>query len=419
MMAASLTVWGANPAASTSYTAGERAAIKRHVASGSHPLPDPTDRVADSRRAASLGQYLFFDRRLSANGKFSCASCHQPQRAFTDGRRVGRALGVDPRNTPTVINAVDGHWFFWDGRADSLWSQALYVMEDPRELGSDRAHIAHVVASHARLRQAYKQVFGALPPLHDGQRFPAHASPHSPKDSERARAWQRMSEADHKAVNRVFSNVGKALEAYQRRLMSRGSPFDRYAKALLAGKPDANELMSPAARRGLKLFVGRARCDLCHSGKDFSDGQFHNIGLPRLAGEPLDTGREAGIRKLLHNPFNAGGAYSDRPKGHAGQRLQFLPSPESMRGAFKTPTLRNVARSAPYFHDGRFSTLQQVVSFYAQGAGNADRVVGKRERTLDLIPHLTKAQIHDLVAFLNTLNSAPFPASLTKPPARP
>ncbi len=411
--------WPAPKGTRTTYTQAELAAIRRHAAASTQLPPDPTDRVSDDPRAAALGQFLFFDRRLSANGKFSCASCHRPSLAFTDGRRFAKALGVDPRNTPTLINAADDRWFFRDGRADSMWSQTLDVMEDPRELGNDRLHLAHTIHSDAELRRAYESIFGELPSLSDRSRFPAHGTPKAPGQSDKARAWRRMSAPDRKAVDRVFADVGKALEAYERRLISRDSPFDRFAEALRTGDTAGRKLLSPAARRGLKLFVGNARCELCHSGKDFTDGAFHNVGLATLAGEAADTGREKGIRELLTSPFNAAGSYSDAPHGETAQRLGFQPSPKSMRGAFKTPTLRNVALTAPYFHDGRFATLKKVVEIYAKGPAKDARIVGTRERTLDLIPHLTPAQVNDLVAFLKTLNSEPLPAALTKPPAHP
>lgn len=405
--------------AAVSYTPAELAAIQRHTAPGTKPPPDPTNRVADNPRAAALGQYLFFDRQVSGNNRFSCSSCHQPARAYTDGRRFGKAIGTDSRNTPTLINAADFHWFFLAGRADSMWSQALDVIENPLELGNDRLHLAHTIYSDPELRRAYQSIFGPMPPLSDLRRFPAHATPTAPKGSADARAWKNMTAADRKAVNRVFSNVGKALEAYERRLISRDSPFDRFARGLVTHNAASRKLLSPAAQRGLKLFVGSAHCDLCHSGKDFTDDAFHNIGLPELPGEKPDLGRELGIIKVLKNPFNAAGAFSDAPHGQLAQRLNFLPSPKSMRGAFKTPTLRNVALTAPYLHDGRFKTLEQVVEFYAKGPPKNAKFIGKREGTLNLIPHLTPVQVNDLVAFLNSLNSAPLPASLTKPPAYP
>jgi cytochrome c peroxidase len=399
------------------YTPDELAAIMAHSPLGPPP-PDPTDGVADDPRAAALGQKLFFDGGLSVNGAISCATCHQPTRAFTDGRALAKGLAVGTRNAPTLLGAAGNHWFFWDGRADSLWSQVPYVLENPREFGSDRLHVAHALYEDPSLRRAYEQVFGPMP-LMDSARFAAHGRPEDDKAAPAARAWNAMTAADRDAVDRVFANVGKAIEAYERKLTGGPSPFDLYVEGLKSGDRTKLAMLSPAAKRGLKLFVGAAHCDLCHSGPDFSDGEFHNIGLPVLPGEDPDTGRVAGIAELRADPFNGVGRFSDDPSA-AKDKLAYLPSPDSQRGAFKTPSLRNVALTAPYMHDGRFKTLRDVLEFYAQGeAASQGRLVGTREETLALVPHFTASQISDLVAFLERLNSAPPPSALTWAPSPP
>ena len=402
------------------YTPDQLAAIYRHSPLVTLP-PDPTGNLGDKAAAAAqLGQFLFFDARLSANGKIACASCHQPTRAFTDGRAVAQGLGRGTRHTPGLIDAAYQQWFFWDGRADSLWSQALQPLENPKEAGGDRLHIAHLVADDAALRGAYETVFGKLPPLADGARFPAHARPDADPKAPLNVAWQKMAAADRDAVNRLYSNLGKAIEAYERKLVDGNAPFDAYVEGLRRGDPAKQAALSPAARRGLALFIGAANCDLCHSGPQFSDGQFHNIGLPVPPGAVVDEGRTAGIPLVKADIFNGAGRFSDEPKGTAQQRLEFLPEPKSLAGAFKTPGLRNVARTAPYMHDGRFATLEETVRFYAQGKdASRGRRVGEREATLDLVPHLSEAQIADLVAFLKSLDGATLPAELTRAPSLP
>jgi cytochrome c peroxidase len=396
------------------YTPDELAAIMAHSPLGPPPA-DPTDGVADNPRAAALGQKLFFDGGLSVNGAISCATCHQPQRAFTDGRAVAKGLAVGTRNAPSLLGAAENHWFFWDGRADSLWSQVPYVIENPREFGSDRLHVAHALYKDRSLRRAYEQVFGPMPPLADSGRFPAHGRPEDDESAPAARAWDAMTAADRDAVDRVLANVGKAIEAYERKLTGGPSPFDLYVEGLKAGDPTKLAMLSPAAKRGLKLFVGAGHCDLCHSGPDFSDGEFHNIGLPVLPSEDPDTARAAGIAELCADLFNGTGRFSDDPSA-AKDKLAYLPSPQSQLGAFKTPSLRNVALTAPYMHDGRFKTLRDVLAFYAEGeAVSHGRLVGTREETLALIPHFTASQISDLIAFLERLNSAaPSPALIRK-----
>lgn len=374
------------------YTAGELAAIFRH--SPMPPVPaDATDRVADNPRAARLGEYLFFDRGLSLNGEVACATCHQPARGFTDGKAIAKTLALGTRHTPTILGAAYNQWYFWDGRTDSQWSQALQPFENPREMGTTRTHVLREISSDVRLRQAYQEVFGALP---------------------------RIDRADRIAIDRAYSNVGKAIEAYERKLTVGTSPFDRYVAALRAHDVAGERVISPAAKRGLKLFVGAGNCELCHSGPDFTDGQFHNLGLPLLPEEKPDIGRADGIRMVRADPFNGTGQFSDDRTGTAKDRLEFLPSPGSQLGAFKTPSLRNVARIPPYTHDGRFKTLDQVLEFYAKGAAaSRGRVVGKREVTANLVPHLSAQQQSDLIAFLRTLSDAPLPRALTQAPTAP
>ncbi len=411
---------GAHASQSSLFTPTELAQIYALSPLGA-PLPDPTDRVAQDPRAVQLGQYLFFYPQFSANGKISCATCHQPARAFTDGRAVAKGLALETRNTPTVLNAAFNHWFFWDGRADSLWSQPLQVFENPTEMGTDRLHVDHVLYANRASRRAYEQVFGPMPPLADLARFPLHARPTVNPESPLGRAWRAMTPADRVAANRVFSNVGKVIEAYERRLVSGHSAFDRYVAGLKKHDPAELAALSPAAQRGLRIFVGPGHCTLCHSGPNFTDSQFHDIGLPLLPGEAPDSGRAAGIREIKKNSFNAAGIYSDAPSGQAKDRIEFLPPAAAQLGKFKTPTLRNVALTGPYMHDGRFKTLRQVVQFYAKGkeAAGHGRLMGKREATLNLIPHFTPPQVTDLVAFLKSLTGAPLPPVLLRAPSRP
>jgi cytochrome c peroxidase len=384
------------------------------------PLADvkpSSSAVADDPRAASLGHALFFDARLSSNGEISCATCHDPARGFTDGKPVGEALGVVDRNTPTIWNAAHQRWLFWDGRADSLWSQALQPIENPLEMGSSRLAVAHLVAGDQPLRDAYQAIFGALPELADRARFPPQGrpAPARPEDPLH-QAWSAMAPADQQAVDRIFVNVGKALEAYQRRLVSRNSSFDRFVEGLRRNDVQAMQVLSPEARRGLKLFIGRGECRLCHSGANFSDGEFHDIRVPpRNGGMPLDAGRYEGIRALLASPFNAAGPHSDDRDGLAAQRLRFLAQGPHLWGAFKTPSLRNVALTAPYMHQGQFESLERVVEYYStlEGAVRADH----HDETVLVPRQFTPAEKADLIAFLHALTDVDsIDPALLRPP---
>ncbi len=220
----------------------------------------------------------------------------------------------------------------------------------------------------------------------------------------------------------MVANVGKALEAYERELVSGDSPFDRYVAALRRGDPAARR---PAPARGAaraSLFVGPAHCNLVPLRAGSSATASFTTRPAAACREGLSTrGRADGIRALATNPFNGAGALQRRAaSGAARDRLEFLPGPQAELGKFKTPTLRNVALTAPYMHDGHFATLREVLQFYAEGkAASRGRVVGRREATLDLVPRLTQNQISDLIAFLDSLTGAPLPAALTRRPERP
>ena len=382
------------------------------------PPPDETNRFQADPRAARLGQMLFFDARVSANGEVSCATCHVPERAFTDGRPVARGLGEGHRNTPTVVNVSYSRWFFWDGRADTAWAQALQPLESEHELGASRLQLAHLLHGDPELREAYEGLFGALPPLGDGERFPREARP-VPGDPEHPhqRAWLGMEDGDRAAVDRVLANAAKALAAYEHRLVSRRSPFDRFAEGLVDGDPEKLGALGPRALEGLRLFLGKAGCRQCHVGPLFSDGEFHNVGVPpRGGGRPRDPARYAGARAVLADPFNARGAHSDDPQGPRARRLGALRNPPESWGQYKTPSLRNVAATAPYMHAGQFASLREVVEYYSTLEG---AVVAGHHRELVLQPlALSEREIDALVAFLESLTDLDLPAELLAPPAR-
>ncbi|MDE0322803.1 MAG: cytochrome-c peroxidase [Candidatus Poribacteria bacterium] len=381
------------------FTAREWSVIQRLSPLPEAPPPNPTNRVADNPEAAQLGQMFFFDTRFSKDGTVACATCHSPFHGFADVEATSLGAGRGTRNAPTLLNAAYNQWQFWDGRADTLWSQALGALEGEAEQAGTRLQYAHLI--HRHYAADYDKVFGELPELEDTTRFPVDGKP---GDS----AFDRMSAADQHAVNIVFANIGKAIEAYERLLISRNAPFDRF----VAGDTEA---LSLEAKRGLKIFIGKGVCILCHDTPSFTNNEFHNLGVPQ--GElPEDLGRFAGISELLVNPFNGGGIYSD-DTAVASRILNFLEPIPQHKGEFKTPTLRNVALTAPYFHTGEFPTLESVIEFNNIG-GTGGNFVGQREGTLEPLG-LSEQEKVDLIEFLETLTGESPPAHLLIKPNLP
>jgi cytochrome c peroxidase len=359
--------------------------------------PDPSNRVADDERAARLGQRLFFDPSLSANGAVSCATCHRPELHFCDGRPTSVGLGPGGRNAPSVVGAAYGPWQFWDGRRDSLWSQALAPIEVAAEMGNDRLQVVRLVTRDPRYRADYEALFGPAPDFDDAARFPARASPFA--DPEAKAAWDRLPEPARQQVNLAFANVGKAIAAYERRLVPGPARFDTYVEQLVAGDlAAASRTLDADEVAGLRLFLDDARtqCMRCHNGPLFTNQGFHDVGSSRSGPVP-DLGRFVGIQSLLLDPFNCLGPYSDAAPEQCDE-LRFLERRETapLAGAFKTPTLRGVDQTGPYFHDGRLATLEAVVDHYRRPPADPGS---------ELLPlELDDREAAQLVAFLRTLS---------------
>lgn len=367
---------------------------------------DHTNRWSDDARAAAFGEMLFFDPRFSSNGEVSCATCHDPARAFTDGKRVAIGVGTGARNTPTVLGSARQRWQTWDGRADTLWSQAAEPMEAAPEMDFDRLSAVQLVRQDPDLLEAYEAAFGAmplgLPPVEFAQRARPVREGSSPDAL--SIAWDALVPSRREAIDEVFSRMTKSLGAFQRTLDADRSRFDIYAKAVCEKDEQGEAALSPAEARGWIVFHEVAKCDQCHSGVEFTDGEFHNLGLPGAAGRlPDDRGRHGAIEKLKHDPFSSAGAFSDDADGKQATLVRGLKSDPETWGQMRTPSLRNVGLTAPYMHDGRFTTLEEVVQFYdlLEGAVALDH---HREAVLRPL-RLSDAQKSDLVAFLKALNA--------------
>lgn len=289
-------------------------------------LPAPADNRPTPARAA-LGRRLFFDPVVSRDSTVACASCHRPELGFADTlpRSPGVAGRRGRRATPTLVNRGYGVSFFWDGRAASLEEAVLLPIEDPRELDLPLDSLVARLAADPRYRGLFFRAYGT-------------------------------------AASR--GTVADALASFVRLIRSGDAPVDRLL-------PEGDEALSAEARRGRRLFLGKAGCFACHIGPNLTDEGFHDTGV---------AARSA-----------AGGGYTDPGRGAITGR-------QEDRGEFKTPTLREVARRAPYMHDGSLASLEEVVRFYDRGGGSSPSL-DPEIRSLDL----SEREIDDLVAFLESL----------------
>lgn len=336
------------PADEVQFTEAEIRAI---VAHGPWPTPvatDPTNRASGSRTAIELGQELFFDTRLSASGRFSCGTCHVPERNWTDNKVRGVAAAEVDRNTPTLMNVRLGRWYGWDGGADSLWSQSIRPILDARELGATPHHVAEVMRKDEQLSCRYRRTFGEAPSATDDEE--------------------------------VLVNVAKVLAAFQETFETPPTPFDRFRNALARGERPQAGTYSEAAQRGLRIFLGN--CSSCHSGPNFTNGEFANNGFS------ADPGRPAGLKVAQASRFNLAGRYNDDPL----KAVRATQEPEG--GAFKVPTLRHLMLTAPYGHDGKRETLAEVVRHYSE----------KGSAALPALKLAVAEQI-DLVVFLESIST--------------
>jgi cytochrome c peroxidase len=392
----------------------DRATLGAMLLSRLPPAPlDPSNAVAARPAAAALGKRLFADARLSANGEVSCASCHAPDRDFQDGRPVGQGVGTGSRRTMPIAATAHSPWLFWDGRKDSLWAQALGPLEDAAEHGANRAQLAHLL--EANHRAEYEAVFGSFPSLRG---VPAHASPlGTPQERQ---AWEAMSPGQRDAVNRVFANLGKAVAAFERTVTFGESRFDRYVAAVLNGDASGQQTLTAQEVNGLRLFIGKGQCSTCHNGPLLTDQHFHNTGVPPRDAARPDRGRSVAVAKVQHDEFNCLGKYSDaRPD--ACQELNFIAADDpAMEGAFKTPSLRNVAQRAPYMHAGQLASLEDVVAHYVRSpraaTGHSELAHAGNGHSERQPIRLTDAEARDLVAFLKALtgplrDAAPAPTA--------
>ena len=336
--------------------------------------PDPSNRASGQPAAIELGARLFVDPRLSPTGAVACVTCHQPDRHWTDARARARGLVDLPRNTPALANLRLQRWYGWGGGADSLWLASLRPLLDAREFGSSPATIARIYRLDADLACRYRRAFGESPTTQIEQ----------PVD--------------------VMVNTAKALAAFQETLTTGRTPFDEFRDALARGDAAAAARYPRRAQQGLKLFIGRGSCIACHNGPNFSNGEFADVGIPHfVAPGQVDAGRYEDLQRLRANPYSQLGRHSDDAQRTDAQAMRLAVLEPRHWGEFKVPSLRNVAVTAPYMHNGSLPALRVVMLHYS--TLDESRIHASAQPLLRPL-RLAPQDIDALLAFLESLTDA-------------
>lgn len=328
---------------------------------------DPSNRVSGNPEAIALGRQLFFSPALSGDQNISCAACHSPDQAFASGPLIASGNHQLTRDTQSLINVRFHRWFGWDGRNDNLWAQSIRPITRVEEMNLPVSKIRSVIEA-APFSAQYTALFG---------------SPDTEDDES------------------ILVNTGKALAAYQETLVSERSSFDDFRDAIEKQDWSAASAYPEAAQRGFELFVGHGRCVFCHSGPLFSNGEFHDAGVPYfIRPGVVDSGRHQGIIDLKQSPYTLAGKYSDDPEKSGAWAVRNVAQLHANFGMFRVPGLRGVSKTAPYMHDGSLADLNAVVDHYNHI--DLERLHIDGEAILRPL-ELSDQQVEDLVAFLETL----------------
>jgi len=390
-LAAALAIGAAAPAPSgaqspLALSEAERALVLAQGPWPPAPTNDPSNRFSGSAEAVALGRALFFDPRLSRNERISCASCHDPARGFADGRARAIGLAEHDRNSQGLLNVGLQRWFGWDGGADSLWAASLRPLLAAHEMGSDAARVAGVIRRDPNLSAPFARMRRDRP---------------GPGSAPAAGTGASADEA-------VMVDAAKAIAAFLQTLVSPRTAFDEFRDALARSDEAAAARYPTSARRGLTLFVGRGNCVVCHFGPGFSNGEFHDVGMPFLvAPGRVDPGRHTGIQRVLADRYNLLGPFNDQTGRQApgadavALKTRTVTPAHRNFGEWRTPSLRGLSATAPYMHDGRLKTLEDVVGHYDRL--DVDRLHADGEALLKPL-RLTEGQRSDLLNFLRSLD---------------
>ena len=356
---------------------------------------DPSNRLFNEQTAIELGAKLFTDANLSRSGDTSCASCH-----MTGGKMIpneSRPALRDRKNRTVMSILGSGYqsFLFWDGRADSLWSQALEPLENPSEHNFTRTE----VVSYVQEAYASEMKILGIPAVTEAKSILA-----SPLGNRQQRAaWDALPNKARTDINHSFASIGKVIAAYEANLPVPYTDWEALLTSLKEKKraPIAN---LEAIMKGFELFSGKARCASCHNGPLFSDGDFHNNGMPSLENTSPDLGKQSAVLRLLSNEFNCLGPYSDAVPEKCYDMLYQNRSIERSFGAFRTPSLRGVSKRERLGHAGQISSLEEMVRHYnVAPIGPYVALIGQ-EGASELVPlRLSDKEIFELIAFLETL----------------
>ncbi|MDR2924545.1 MAG: hypothetical protein LBU76_01070 [Azoarcus sp.] len=346
-----------------------------------------TNELLRRKDAIELGQRLFQDKGMSGSGQVACATCHQPENGYHDTENITFRLDPEARHrAPSLFGAALQDWFFWDGRADSLWSQALAVIENPKEIASNRLKaVRHLCA----------QYWTSYPALLKGcQQIPDAPSDASPLVAEKG--WQALIPAQRENINQLFVILGKSIAAFEAGLLPPVSPFDLYADAIAEGKfTDAASIFSEKEAAGLKLFLNtEVGCVNCHNGPMFSNSGFFVVATD-MPDQP-EHDRQHGIEQLFNSEFNC--LKWNRPENCAKLLYINKDSSETV-GAYKVPSLRNLRHATAFMHNGSLKSLEAVIEHYQNPPTLPLRHIDIRPAAL--FPH----QKEQLLSFLTALNA--------------
>ena len=374
---------------------------------------NPFNKRDNDVAVAKLGQMLFFETDVAEaitidnspvgkkgeTGKVGCVTCHDANKYFVDTRPFGPTSygrgAPGRRNTPAMLNEGYYDWIGWTGRNDSL------VMHGSGVWNLSASVLAYSHYLYKKYREEYNATFPdnpldpALDPMApDAKRFPPTGAPKAAGAMDGP--WEAMTPDDQKIIQQIQANLGRVWDSYPRMVVTRNSPFERYVKGDYAA-------LSPGAKSGLRLFIGKAACNDCHNGPILSDNKFHNIGVPTPAtATAQDMGRFPDMGAARTHAFSSISVFSDN-REEGNRKLNSVDTADvAMTGAFRTPGLLSIAETGPYFHTGEVKTLEDVVRHYNKGGGEPGTFAGPKDARLKPLG-LTEAEQADLVEFLRHL----------------